>query len=79
MSKGYGKSKLLSFGSLIKNWKKIQKRKKEILKIKINEDEKIIKNFVNDYEIPSTIQDKKSQNMQKRIIKKFSKMARSII
>ena len=53
--------------------------KKEILKIKINEDEKIIKNFVNDYEIPTTIQDKKSQNIQKCIVKKFSKIARSII
>ena len=47
--------------------------------MKINEDKKIIKNFVNDYEIPTTIQDKKSQNIQKCIVKKFSKMARSII
>ena len=79
LSKGYGKSKLLSFGSLIKNWKKIQKRKKYISKMKINEDKKIIKKFVNDYEIPTTIQDKKSQNIQKCIVKKFSKIARSII
>jgi len=79
LSKGYGRSKISSFISLIKLWKKIQKRKNRFTKIRKKTDKEVIKNFVNDYQIPLMIQDSKSQNKQRKFIISLSSIAKSII
>ena len=79
LSKGYGKSKISSFISLIKLRKKIQEKRKEIEQNRKREDREIIKNFESDYEIPTAIQDSKSQKIQRKFIMKLSNIAKSII
>lgn len=79
LSKGYGRSKISSCISLIKLCKKIQKRKKMFAKIRENTDTEVVKNFVSDYQIPMTIQNNKSQNMQRKFIIRLSDMIKSII
>ncbi|QDI88794.1 glycosyltransferase family 2 protein [Candidatus Nitrosopumilus sp. SW] len=79
LSKGLGKSKISSFISLIKLWNKIRKRREKFSKIRRKDDNYVIEKFVSDYQIPTTIQNNESQNMQRKMINGLSNLAKKII
>lgn len=78
LSKGFGWEKIKSFISVYKLKNEINENKKEIQKLKIISDKKIVEHFVNNFEFPLDLI-QASPNITYKIIELLSKCARKII
>jgi len=72
-------SKIKALGSLIRQWKEIESKRKMIQKTRINSDSKIIKNFVDEFDTSPIIFDQKSKVRINSIISSLNKTARKLI
>lgn len=77
LSKGFGKEKINAFNSILQLKNQIKNMKKEIQDIRIISDKEIVEDFVDNFEIPSNLED--SSEKINKIIVFLSKIARKMI
>jgi len=79
LKKGMLKSKFKATIDIIKNWKHIKLKYKEIQEFRTIEDKEIIQKFTDNIEIPLAISESISKNFFNKFIQKLSKISRFFI
>ena len=77
--KGFLRQKIMASFNILKNYKHIQKRYKEIQHDRIISDKEILKNFSDEIAVPKQVTNKKSSQFFNNFIRALSRLTKKII